>query len=132
MKCMRQLNLFSQITRVRSKHCFPYNNTLIFAVPYHSLSKALGEKAENIGELSLNLGKKIKIVAIPRGLSDAERFIRMIILPIKFNELKLNKEIIEISANMQNKASLFGRNKTRFFELEKIIREFFNKQLRIV
>ena len=43
MQDMRHLNLFNQISRVRTRFCFKYNNTLIFCVPYLMLQKAIGE-----------------------------------------------------------------------------------------
>ena|SRR3989344_1439940 len=132
MQVMRYLNLFNRITKIKCKSCFHYNNGLIFAVPYLFLSRAIGEKADNLRKLSVAFGKKIRIVAIPRGLGDAQKFIKIIISPIEFNEIKINNNLIEISADMQNRASLFGRNKTRFNELSRILKEVFNKELRIV
>lgn len=132
MRFMRYLNLFNKITKVRCKSCFPYNNGLVFIVPYMFLSKAIGEEARNIKELSIAFGKKIKIVSCPRGLNDAAKFIKIIVSPIEFKELKINRDNIEIYADMQNQASLFGRNKTRYEELSKIIKDVFGLGLRIV
>ena len=46
-------------------------------------------------------------------------------------EIKEN-EIIITAGNIQNKAALIGRDKRRLIELEKITRDFFGKDLKII
>ncbi len=130
MKCMRQLNLFERLTGVRTKNCFTYNRTLIFAIPQSAISRAIGVGASNIKRLSSILGQKIRVIALPGG--DIKKFILDIIAPIKIDSVEDYSSSVEISASIQNKAALIGRNKTRLLELEKIVKDVLGKELRIV
>ena len=132
MRFIRYLNLFSKLTKVRSKNCFFYNQFLIFAVPPALVSKSIGEQGKNVKKLSEILGKRIKIVALPGSLEDAESFISNIVSPVQFKSLEISKDDIIITASRQSKAALIGRNKVRLQELAKIVREFFGKNLKIV
>jgi len=132
IRLIRYLNLFERITGVSSKNCFFYNNSIFFAVPSFSVSKAIGENGRNVKRVSEILGKNIKIVSLPRGINDAERFIRGIIEPITFKSLEVSQEAIIIAASRQSKASLIGRNKVRLEELKKVVKDFFGKELKIV
>ena len=129
---MRYLNLFNKITHVRTNNCFFYSNYIVYAVPRVFVSKAIGPNGKNVKKIALLLKRKIKIIPLPNGLEDAEKFVSDIVRPTEFKNLEISPDSVTITANKQSKAELIGRNKTRFLELEKIIKEFFNKQLRIV
>ena len=133
MQTMRYINLFDKISRVRTRKCFVYNNTIIFAVSRGMMAKAIGLEAINIKKLQEKLRKRIRIIKEAEGLTDAERFISDVIQPIKFKstEVKDNKLIIT-AGGTQNKAALIGRNKRRLLELEQIIKDTFNLELKIV
>ena len=133
MQDMRYLNLFSKITRVNTRFCFNYNNMIIFCAPIKMMSKAIGEKGKNIQELNYILRKRIRIVPQPRGIQDARQFIENIVKPVTFKDLEVKDDEIIISAGgTQSKAMLIGRNKRRFLEMQKIIKDFFEKEFRIV
>lgn len=132
MRFIRYLNLFEKITRARCKNCFFYNDYLIFAVSPAFISRAIGEGGRNVRRISELIGKRVKIIAIPRNTRDIRNFISIIVSPIRFNSLQIEGDEIIINSNKQSKASLIGRNKVRFQELSKIIEEFFGKKLRIV
>lgn len=132
MKDMRYLNLFERITRVQTKYCFDYNNALIFAVPRNLISKALGRDVSNLKRLSEILKKRIKVVAIPDGEKDIKHFIETIVSPVTFKEVEITENEIILNAGPQSKAALIGRNKRRLLEMKGIIKDFFNKDFRIV
>ena len=132
MRLIRYLNLFSKMTKVRSKNCFFYNNNLVFAVPATLVSKSIGESGKNVKKLAEVIGKRVKVVALPESVEDAERFISDIIDPIQFKSLEVSQDEIIITASRQSKAALIGRNRVRYDELAKVIKEFFGKNLRIV
>jgi len=56
MKLMRYINLFSKTSRVSPNHCFVYNENIIFVVPSHKLSMAIGDKGKNIKKMSKHIG----------------------------------------------------------------------------
>ena len=131
MQDMRYLNLFESIMKVRTRFCLKYNETLIFCVPGPLLPKAIGEGGRNIKKMNSILGKRIKIVASPRGIGDAEYFIRSIVNPVEFRDLEIRGDELILSGG-KNKAILIGRNKRRLLEMQKIIRSFFGKEFRVV
>jgi len=132
MKDIRYINLFGQVTRISTRHCFIYNNTIVFAVPKHLVSKAIGEGGKNVKKINMITKKKIKIIPIPLGIQHAEEFIKAIVSPVNFNDLEITDNEIIITAGSQNKAALLGRNKRRLLELKEIVMNFFRKELRIV
>ncbi len=133
MQDMRHLNLFNQITRIQTRFCVTYNDTIIFCVPKEFVARAIGEDRRNLRRLSEILQKKVRVVQCPRGIQDARGFIGVIVKPVTFRELQVtNNEIILTAGNTQTKAALIGRNKRRLFELQKIVKDFFNRDFRIV
>lgn len=133
MQDMRYLNLFSRVTRIDTRFCIKYNGMLIFCVPKNFVMRAVGENARNIRTLSDILQKKIRIIPSPRGIQDAKPFIEEIVRPTTFKGLEIiNNELIITGGNTQNKANLIGRNKVRFFELQKVAKDYFGKELRII
>lgn len=132
MQDMRHLNLFGRITQISTRFCFKYNECIIFGVPGHLISKAIGENGKNLKKLSEIIGKRVKVVPNPNGVEDAEKFLEKIITPTKFKEMKLVGDEIIITAGTQNKAALLGRNKRRLIELQIIVKNSFGKDLRII
>lgn len=125
MKFIRYLNLFEKITGVRSQHCFNYNLTLIFLVPQQFVARAIGENGRNIKKLADILERRAKVIAIPSGIQDMEKFIITIISPVKFKSIEVKDKSVIINAGMQSKAMLIGRNKARLAEMKNILNECF-------
>ena len=133
MQTMRYINLLDRISHVKTRKCFIYNNTIIFAVPKNQISRAIGPSAINIKKLQEKLEKKIRIIEEAEGIEDAEFFISDIVSPTKFESLEVkDREIVISAGGTQSKAALLGRNKRRFLELEKIVKGTFGLELRIV
>ena len=130
MQDMRYLNLFEKIMKVRTRFCFKYNEGIVFCVPRQLVSKAIGEGGRNIRKMSEILGKRIKVVAAPEGLHDAEGFIRAVVSPTTFKSLEVKDNEIIVNGG-DNKAALIGRNKRRLQEMQKIVKDFFGKEFRI-
>lgn len=132
MQFIRYLNLFEKITKISIKYCFSYNNEIIFVVPDALLSKAIGEDGKNVKKLVEILGRKIKIVPIPRGDEDAREFITALVYPLKLRSVELTPSELIINAGRQSKAMLIGRNKIRLEEMQDIVREYFHREVKIV
>lgn len=109
-----------------------YNNAIIFCVPKSFLNKAVGEGGKNLKRLSETFGKKVRIIALPRGIQDAKGFIQTIIKPLTFKDFEIKGNEIIITAGIQNKAALIGREKRRLIELQRIVQDYFGKELKII
>jgi transcription antitermination factor NusA-like protein len=132
MKHLMYIKLFGSTTRIETRHCFDYNNTIVFAVPKPLISRALGKDAENLRKMSGIMKKRVRVVAQPLGDKDIKSFISAIISPVKFNEIEIKDNEVILTAGSQNKAALLGRNKRRLLEMQSIIKSFFRKDFRIV
>tara|TARA_Y100000310_G_scaffold255681_1_gene263204 strand:- start:2707 stop:3120 length:414 start_codon:yes stop_codon:yes gene_type:complete len=131
MQDMRYLNLFGKITQISTRFCFFYNNSIIFCVPESLVSKAIGQNGRNIKKMNEILGKRIKVIPKPNSIY-VRKFIEDVVSPITFKDLEVAENEIILTAGSQSKAALIGRNKRRLFELQKISKDYFGKELRIV
>lgn len=133
MKAMRYINLLDKVSRVKTRHCFVYNNAVFFAVQRNQVSQAIGPAASNIKKIQDSLGLRVRIIKEAEGTTDVKRFVEDIVSPIEPKEIEVkDKELIVTAGNMQNKASLIGRDKRRLEELKRIVEENFNLQLKII
>ena len=135
MEDMRYLNLFGKITNVRTRFCLKYNRAVIFCVPRKLVSKAIGENGRNMKKINAIIGKRVKVVSSPENIYEiksVKRFIEDVISPITFKDLNFDGNEIILTAGNHNKAILIGRNKQRLFELQKISRDYFGKELKLV
>lgn len=133
MQTMRYINLLDSASRVKTRKCFSFNGMVVFAVPKSLVSQAIGPGANNVRKMQEMLGKRIRIIGEASGIEEAEKFIGEIVSPIKFKSIEVKDGTMFISSgNMQNKAGLMGRNKIRFEELELIVKDTFNLELKII
>ena len=126
------MNLFGKVTRVNTRFCFKYNEAIVFCVPMRFVSQAVGQGGQNIKKLNEILRKRIKVVAKPRGIQDAKKFIEAIVSPVKFNDLEVKDDEIVLTAGSHSKAALIGRNKRRLIEMQGIVKDFFDREFRII
>jgi NusA-like KH domain protein len=129
---IQQINLFSRITGVRSDNCFNYYNSIIFVVHPDFINRAIGRSGENLRRLSAFLKKKVRIIRTPDS-NDLERFVSVVVYPIRFKKLTVEDGNVVINAGQQSKASLIGRDHARLNELTGIVKQYFDiKEIRIV
>ena len=133
MQDIQYMNLFSKITKVQASNCFKYNSHIVFVVKAQNVMRAVGSNGINVKRLSEILQKKVRVIQSPKGIQDARGFIGVIVKPITFKNIEItNNEIILTAGNTQNKAFLIGRNKRRFLEMQKIVKDFFNRDFKII
>jgi len=70
MQFIRYVNLFNNITKIKTNHCFEYNNTIVFVVPKEFVMRAIGNGNMNLERLSSVIGRKVKIISDPRKTSN--------------------------------------------------------------
>lgn len=124
MQLMRYINLLERTARVSTTRCFLYNNTIIFAVPKHLVSKAIGKDAVNVKHIRETIGKKVKVIE-ERGFEEIGKFIGDIVEPVEFNKVEVQNGEVIVSAGKQNKAALIGRERAREQELADILKQFY-------
>ena len=132
MQDLRYLNLFEKVTGIRTHYCFEYNNTIIFCVPREFVSKAIGPDARNLRRISEIIKKRVKVIYIPKEPQDIKRFIELVVSPVTFKDLEILPNEIVLNAGSQSKAALIGRDKRRLLEMQKITKDFFQKDFRII
>jgi len=132
MQDMRYLNLFAKVTHVDTRHVIKYNDMIIFCVPKGLISRAVGERGSNIRRISEILGRRIKVVPLPQGIEHVKQFIQAIVSPVEFKGLEVKDNEIILNAGPISKAALLGRNKRRLLEMQKIIKDFFGKEFKII
>lgn len=132
MQTMRYINLLDSTSRVKTRKCFIYNNTIVFAVPRGFVSKAIGPDAINVRKIQEQMGKRVKIVEEANGIESAQKFVEDIVSPITFKSLELKDRQFVLTAGSQSKAALIGRNRRRLLELERILKDSFGFGVRIV
>jgi len=138
MQLIRYANLFGRITRIDAKNCFIYNNTVVFVVPVALVQAAIGKDNINLKKMSGIINKRIRVVGQPNGIKDIEKFVGVIVAPIKFEKIeiianeKAEKEIVISTAGREPKAMLIGRGRARETELKGILEQYFGiRNLRI-
>jgi len=132
MQDLRYLNLFERVTGIRTHLCFEYNNVVIFCVPKEFVSRAIGPEASNLRRISEIVKKRIKVISVPKDSQDIRRFIELVVSPVTFKDLEVLPNEIVLNAGSQSKAALIGRDKRRLIEMQKIVKDFFKKDFRII
>jgi len=134
MASIQYINLFWFITGVRAMDCFRYGPSIVFVVKPDFILKAIGKNGENVKYLSEKIRKKVKVVSLPKHMSEycVAKFTLALTYPIKFRKLTRDKECVRIMAGPEAKAQLIGRNSARVNELRCILRKYFKiKRIRI-
>jgi transcription antitermination factor NusA-like protein len=132
MQTMRYINLLNRVANIKTRKCFVYNNVIIFAVPAKEVSKAIGPGAKNVREMQERLGKKVRIIREAKSVEDAERFVEDVVSPVSFVSLEIKDNMFILTAGVRSKAALLGRNKRRLIELNRIMEDYFGKELKII
>ncbi|MEK6889942.1 MAG: hypothetical protein AABW82_00235 [Nanoarchaeota archaeon] len=132
MQTMRYINLLDRTSGVKTTKCFVYNNSIIFAVPKALLARAIGQQAYNIRNIQEQIGKKIRVIEEANGVTDMKKFIEDVVAPISFKGVEVKDRTIILTAGSQSKAALIGRNRRRLDELQQIVKDTYNLDLRIV
>ena len=133
MKTMRYINLLDKISHVKTSKCFIHNNSIFFVVNKNEVSKAIGAGAVNVRKIQEKTGRKIKIIEEIYSIKDIKNFIEDIISPVKVKSVDLRDNLVAITAGSnQNKAAIIGRDRRREEELNKVIHDYFNMNIKII
>ena len=78
------------------------------------------------------LQRRIKIVAFPENLRDAEFFVRSVVSPTTFKKIFEIRDGEILITGGDNKAMLIGKKQKRLFRDAEDSKDFFDKEFRIV
>ncbi len=134
MQQMRYINLFSKISGVEPSSSFMYCGQLVFLVPFKLVSKAIGRDAINAKKLGNIVGKKIKVIAQPDKTNESQvvKFVEDLTEPVEITKIEIKDSDLIISASRMSKANLIGRNRIKEKQLNKILKDILDMNLRFI
>ena len=122
-------SFLERLARVRVKDCFKDRDTIYFVVNKGSMGKALGKGAENVKKLQRDLNAKIRLIEFD---DDAIKFIQNVILPLKVEEIEEHDNFFIVrDSNKKTKSLLIGRDGRNLITLNRAVKRFFNKEVKV-
>ena len=119
-----------RITRAKVKACIKEEDTIYFIVAPGELGKAIGKGGVNIKKVQQEFGKKVKIIEYR---DDPAAFLRNIIYPLKVENVSLQgKELLIDDQNKKIKGQIVGRDKSNINFINRVVRRFFDLEVRVV
>lgn len=124
---IQKINLFERLTKARVKEVFNSNGLLI-VVNIGDIGKAVGKNGEHIKKYSHMINEKVKVVEFN---SNPIIFLKNMVMPLKLDNVEKDDGFINISADTKTKALLIGRNQKNLEGYNKILKKYFNKEMKI-
>lgn len=126
---IQKINFFESLTNAKVKELMDEEKITII-VDEGEIGKAIGKKGKNIKMIENMLRKRIKIVEFSK---DPLKFTARFIYPIKAELIELKDNNIEISVkDRKTKGLLIGRERKNLNEIGKLLKEYFNLEIKII
>jgi len=126
---IQKINLFENLTNSKVKDILE-DERIVFIVEEGELGKALGKHAKNIKMIENMMHKRIKVIEFNH---DPLKFAKNFIYPTETENINLNNNIVEIKAkDRKSKGLLIGRDGRNLQELNKIFKEYFKLEIKIL
>lgn len=124
-------SLMERITGTRVKDCFKDDEgSIYFVVARGFLGKAVGKGGINIKKVEKNLGRKVRVIEHRENAAD---FVRNIIYPLKVEEISEDEDSVIIKdSNRKTKSALIGRGGKKLQLINRAVKRFFNKEVKVV
>ena len=123
-------SFLEKLARIRVKDCFKDRETIFFVVPKGSMGKALGKGAINVKKLQRDLNSKIRLIEHD---DEVVKFIQNVISPLKVEEIEEQEEFILVrDSSKKTKSLLIGRDGRNLQTLNRAVKRFFNKEVKVV
>lgn len=123
-------SLMEKIARVRVKDCFKDEEVIYFVVAPGELGKAIGKGAINIKRAQEEFGKRIKVIEYN---DEIVNFIKNIIYPARVEEIVEENNVIFIKdGSKKTKSLLIGRGGKNLMLINRAVKRFFNKEVKVV
>ena len=123
-------SLMEKRTHARIKDCFQDKETIFFVVARGDMGKALGKGAENVKRIQQELDKRVRLIEYRDNVVD---FVKSIIYPIKVEEVVEEEGIVFIKdSRKKTKSMLIGREGKNLVLINRAVKRFFNKEVKVV
>lgn len=125
------INTFETLTRSKVKDAFfDENNLLVFVIVNGDIGRAIGRAGSNIRRLASILKKRIRAVEFNE---DPVEFVKNCIFPIKPKSISKEDNIIKIEGgDSSTKAMLMGRDRKNLKGLNRIVRKYFDVEVKVI
>lgn len=123
--------LIEKIIHVKVKDCFadPNNTMLYVVVNPGQLGKAIGKGGLNIRKIQQEMGKRVRMIEYNDQVSS---FVKNVIYPLKVESITEDEKGILIKdSNKKTKSLLIGRGGGNLELINRAIKRFFNKEVRV-
>jgi N utilization substance protein A len=123
--------LMEKITKARVKDCFKdEEGTIYFVVGTGEIGKAVGKGGSNIKKVQQELGKRVRVIEYSENGVD---FVKNIIVPLRVQEIVEVENIILIKeSSRKTKSALIGRGGKNLQLINRAVKRFFNKEVKVV
>ena len=122
------INLFESLTKAKVRDCF-LNKELTFIVEEGYIGKAIGKKGYNVFKMSRLTKKRIRVIEFN---DDIILFIKNLISPVESKIYKENNTIFIQPSNSIDKGIIIGRERKNLKEINKILSNYFNVDVKVV
>jgi len=124
---IQKINLFENLTRARVKDVFNFNRLLII-VNLGDFGKAVGKNGANVKKYASMINERVKVVEFnPNSMI----FLKNLVMPLILEHAEEKDGFINVSADTKTKALLIGRNQKNLEGYNKILKKYFNKEMKI-
>jgi len=126
---IQKINLFENLTNAKVKEFFE-DEKLVFIVENGDIGKAIGKQGKNIKMVENLMKKRLKIIEFNQ---DPLKFVKNFIYPVKPETIELNNDFVEIkSKDRKSKGLLIGRERKNLNDLSKLLKDYFNLNVRVL
>lgn len=128
---MELSSFLERLTGARVKDCFKdaAGETLCFIVATGDLGKAIGKGGSQIKKVQQELGKRIKVIEYQENIID---FVKNIIYPLTVAEITEEGSFLVIKdPSTRTKSLLIGRDGRNLLLINRAVKRFFNKEVKV-
>ncbi len=123
---LRYMQLFENVTEVRSKEILEEGDTIVFLVDKGKLGQAIGKGAHRLKKLEDLLKKKVKIVEFDK----EEKFIKNLFKPFPLTSLDIRDEtagrVAYVSVDPKDKGKAIGDKGKNLHIVKKLVKKYYN------
>ncbi len=121
--------VMEKMTGALVKDCFQEGSTVYFIVAPGNLGKAVGRKGSNCRKVQERLGKSVRVIEYS---STPARFVENCIYPLAVEQIVEEQGSIVIKESQRKiKGAIIGRNGTGLKVLNRAVRRFFGKDVKV-